>query len=200
MPIIYRAPKTKKLQTTNPLAAFVVNPANIRFETQERRERIILLLRRHWVTNLPWMFLTVLMVLAPFFLRFFPILGFLPLRYQAMAVVLWYLFTLAFVFESFLSWYFNVNIVTDERIIDLDFYSLIYKEVSHCKIDQIQDVTFKMGGIFRTIFNFGDVLIQTAAEVPVFEFDSVPSPALVCQKLNDLILEEEQEKLEGRAR
>lgn len=187
-------------QTRNPLAAFVANPPDIRFETQERQERIILLLRRHWVTNLPWMLLMVLMIFAPLLLRFFPVLEFLPGRYQTMTVFLWYLLLIAFVFESFLSWYFNVDVVTDERIVDIDFCSLIYKEVSHCKIDQIQDVSFKMGGIVRTIFNYGDVLIQTAAEIPVFEFESVPQPALVVQKLNELILEEEQEKLEGRVR
>lgn len=190
----------KQKQTRNPLAAFVANPPDIRFETQEREEKIILLLRRHWITNLTWVFLMVLMILAPFFLPFFPILDFLPLRYQTMAVILWYLLTLAFVLENFLSWYFNVNIVTDERIVDIDFYSLIYKEVSHCKIDQIQDISFKMGGISRTIFNYGDVLVQTAAEIPVFGFESVPQPALVVQKLNELILEEEQEKLEGRVK
>ena len=187
-------------QTRNPLAAFVANPADIRFETQDREEKIILLLRRHWVTNLSWIFLAALAMFAPFLLRFLPLLDFLPGRYQMMAVFLWYLLITAFVFENFLTWYFNVNVVTDERIVDIDFCSLIYKEVSHCKIDQIQDVSFKMGGIFRTIFNYGDVLVQTAAEIPVFGFESVPQPALIVQKLNELILEEEQEKLEGRVR
>lgn len=209
MPDIYVAPKEKKpekkkekvvKQTHNPLAAFVVKPPDIKFETQEKEEEIILLLRRHWITNLPWVCLSLLLIIAPSFLRFFPILASLPFGYQVIVVILWYLFTLAFVLENFLSWYFNVDVVTDERIVDIDFYSLIYKEISHCKIDQIQDVTFKMGGIVRTIFNYGDVLIQTAAEVPVFEFESVPRPALVVQKLNELILEEEQEKLEGRVK
>ena len=178
----------------------MVNPPDIRFETQEREEKIILLLRRHWITNLPWVLLAILALFAPFLLRLFPVLGFLPLRYQLISILLWYLLTLAFVLENFLSWYFNVNVVTDERIVDIDFYSLIYKQISHCKIDKIQDVTFKMEGIIRTIFNYGDVFIQTAGEVPVFEFESVPNPALVVQKLNELILEEEQEKLEGRVR
>lgn len=190
----------KQKRTWSPLAAFVAYPPDIRFETQEREERIVLLLRRHWITNLPWIFSVILLIFAPLFFRFLPILEPLPFRYQAITIIGWYLLTLAFVLENFLSWYFNVDVITDERIVDIDFYSLIYKEISHCKIDQIQDVTFKMGGIVRTLFNYGDVLIQTAAEVPVFDFESVPKPALVVQKLNELILEEEQEKLEGRAK
>lgn len=192
--------KIKKAPKANSLAAFVVKPKNIRFETQERKEKIILLLRRHWTTNLPWISIVVLMVFAPLLLHYFPFLSPLPIRYQMIAVVFWYLLTIAFVMENFLSWYFNVNLVTDERIVDIDFYSLIYKEISHCKIDKIQDVSFKMGGIARTIFNYGDVIIQTAGEVPLFEFDSVPQPAMIVQKLNELILEEEKEKMEGKVR
>lgn len=194
------AEKARKVHTANPLAAYASSPKNIRFETQEPKEEIILLLRRHWVTNIPWIFWTILMVFTPFILRFFPLLAFLPFRYQMMAVIIWYLLTIAFVFEQFLGWLFNVNIITDERIVDIDFYSLLYKEVSDCKIDQIQDVTYKMGGVTRTMFNYGDVFIQTAAERPQFEFLAVPKPDRVAAVLRDLVTEEEKERLEGRIR
>jgi len=193
-------PRRLRKKAVNPLAAFMLQPDGVRFETQEKKEKIILLLRKHWITNLSWISLTALSIFIPFLLRFFPILGSFPFRYQLMAVFLWYLLTLGFCLQSFLSWYFNVNIITDERIVDIDFYSLIYKQISHCKIDKIQDISFTMGGVVRTFFNYGDVLIQTAGEIPVIEFQSVPQPALVVRKLNDLILEEEQEKIEGRVR
>ena len=194
MPDIYTAPKNHHL------SAFVVRPKNIRFETQERKEKIILLLRRHWITNLAWIFLTMILTISPFFFSRVPGIALLLTRYAVIILIPWYLFVFAFILESFLTWYFNVNIVTDERIVDINFYSLLYKEISHCKIDKIQDVSFNMGGIMGTFFNYGNVLIQTASEVPVFQFEAVPQPALVVRKLNDLILEEEQEKLEGRVR
>jgi len=194
------AEKARKVHTTNPLASYISSPKNLRFETQEAKEKIILLLRPHWVTNVPWILLAILMTLTPLFLRFFPILAFLPLRFQVMAIIIWYLLTIAFVFEQSLTWLFNVNIITDERIIDIDFYSLLYKEVSDCKIDQIQDVTYKMGGVIRAIFNYGDVFIQTAAEEPQFEFLAVPKPDRVAAVLRDLIIEEEKEKIDGRVR
>jgi uncharacterized membrane protein YdbT with pleckstrin-like domain len=215
MPVVYNSSKAKpkekpdepvtqkkvvKKKSPRPLAAFITRPKGIRFENQEKGEEIILLLRRHWITNLPWLLIVILMSLAPILLKFFPFLDFLPLRFRLISVTVWYMLTLAFVFEQFLSWFFNVNIVTDERIVDIDFYSLIYKEISHCKIDRIQDVTYKMGGVIRTLFNYGDVLIQTAGERPVFEFSAVPKPTIVVRKINDLIVEEEQEQLEGRLR
>ena len=67
-------------------------------------------------------------------------------------------------------------------------------------IDKIQDVTYKMGGVIRTLFNYGDVMIQTASEVPNFDFLAVPYPDKVAKVLQDLRTEEQQEAIEGRVR
>jgi hypothetical protein len=61
-------------------------------------------------------------------------------------------------------------------------------------------VTVKMGGVIRTMFNYGDVIIQTAAEIPQIEFHAVPHPDRVAAILRELRVEEEREKLEGRVR
>jgi len=99
-----------------------------------------------------------------------------------------------------LGWFFHVNIVTDERIIEVDFVNLIYREITDANIDQIQDVTVEMGGGIRTYFNYGDLIIQTAAEIPKIDFEAVPKPDMVAKVLRELRVEEEQEKLEGRVR
>jgi hypothetical protein len=57
-----------------------------------------------------------------------------------------------------------------------------------------------MGGAIRTIFNYGDVLVQTAGEVPNFDFLAVPNPDKVVKVLQELRIEEEIEKIEGRVR
>ena len=106
----------------------------------------------------------------------------------------------AFVFEKFLSWYFHVNIITDERIIEVDFLHLVYREITDANIDQIQDVTVEVGSAIRTTFNYGDVIIQTAAQLPKIEFEAVPQPDRVAKVLRELRIEEEVEKLEGRVR
>lgn len=186
--------------THNPLASYFYLPDKVNFETQEKGERIILLLRKHIITNIPWLVVAILLALAPFLLGFFPLLSFLPDRFQFVAVLFWYLIVLAFILEEALSWFFNVYIVTDERIVDVDFYNLIYKEISDAKIDKIQDVTYKVGGVVPTLFNYGDLLVQTAGTIPNFDFVAVPNPAEVARILQELRTEEEIEALEGRAR
>jgi len=184
----------------NPLAAFCYYPDGINFETKDKKEKVVLLLRKHPITNIPWIIIAIVMLFAPAVLGSFPILSFLPESFQFVAVIGWYLITTAFILENFLSWFFNVNILTDERAVDIDFHNLIYKEVSDTKIENIQDVTYKMGGVIRTIFNYGDLHIQTAAEQREFDFLAIPKPDRVAKILQDLLTEEEQEKIEGRVR
>lgn len=187
-------------QTKSPLSAFVARPKKVNFETQLKGEEIILLLRRHLITQISWLVVLALMFIAPISLTNFPIIDFLPARFQFIVILMWYLLVMAFALERFLGWYFNVYIITDERIIDVDFCNLIYKEISSAEIENIEDVTMIMGGVIQTIFNYGLINIQTAAEVPQLEFEDVPNPALVVQVLKRMQLEEKQEIIEGRVR
>lgn len=184
--------------TKNPLAAFSVHPSKVRFETQADQEVIILLLRQHVVTLVPWVLLFVLMFFVPFWL---PIIirllaidtSPIPIGFQLVGVLIWYLITFGLGFQSFLYWYFNVYIVTDERVIDIDFLSLMYKRVSDAPIAKIQDVTYSMGGLVRAIFDYGDVTVQTAGELPNFDFLAVPHPDKVAKVISDLMQKEENE-------
>lgn len=182
------------------LSAFVVQPTQVRMGIQQSDEKILLLLRRHWITNVKWITIFGLMLIGPVMLSVFVDQMFLPSRFMTATVVLWYLLTFGIALEGFLSWFYNVFIITDERIIDVDFVNLIYKNISAAKIDNIEDVTVQMGGAIRNVLNFGTVLVQTAGEKTQFEFEDVPNPQEVAKFINELMLEEEQEKLEGRAK
>jgi membrane protein YdbS with pleckstrin-like domain len=188
------------LKTNNPLSSFAIVPENWRFENQEQDEKIILLLRQHPIVNLPWLLLVGVLILVPSFWDFLPWAGMMPGRFVLMTVILWYLMVTAFALEKFLDWYYNVYIVTDERVIDIDFYGLLYKDLSVVKLDTIQQINYKQTGGIAAIFNYGDVFIQTAAERRQLDFMKVPNPNKVVDILYKLIDEEEQEKLEGRTK
>lgn len=190
----------RSMQTKRPLSSFLFFPNGINFETREEEEKVVLFLRRHIITNIPWILLSIVMLFVPTFVSSLKVLDTVPSNFRFIFILMWYLFTLIYILENFLTWFFNVYIVTDERIIDIDFYNLIYKEVSDANIDKIQDVTYKMGGVTRTLFNFGDIIIQTASELPNFDFTAVPKPDMVAKILQDLRMEEQQEFLEGRVR
>lgn len=182
----------KSNSTISTLAAFQANPPRTNFDMQEYGEEIKMLLRQHWFVFLPRILMIIgFLILPP--LLFILLLGFqaditkfLPLRFQAVGIFIWYMICLGFSFETFLKWYFNVYIITDRRIIDVDFWGLLYKVVSECSWDKVQDSTYEVKGIFETMFNFGDVYVQTAAEVTRFEFLAVPHPDWVHDLITDL--------------
>lgn len=180
-------------------SAFFTMPSDVMFESQHPEEKILMVLRQHPIVTVPAIVIGIALLLAPFLV--FPILPFfqfLPSQYGFFTMVAWFMFVAIYFFETFLSWYFNLYVITDERIIDIDFYSLVYKAVSEAKIERIEDVTATSGGFFAALFNYGTITIQTAAEKREFEFVSVPQPAKVTKFLNELILEEERERAEGR--
>lgn len=185
-------------KTANSLSSFLARPKVFTFDTRDDDEEIILVLRRHWFTNVRWIVLCVFMLLAPLLLSFIPLLSFFPGRYQTVFIIFWYLITFAIAFENFLSWYFNVFIITEERVVDIDFYNLLSKKFSEAKICMIQDVTSTQGGVSQTLFNYGTVLIQTASEIPVIRIEMIPNPTLVIKVLQQMRGEEEQEAIEGR--
>ena len=178
--------------------AYVPKPVDVSFASQVSTEQIILILRQHPVTQLG-AFLAVLgMIAGYFFLQWLGFFGFLPLGYQLGMTLFWFLVVIGYSFATFLKWLYNMYIITDERIIDVDVYSLLKRNITSAKIDHIQDVTAANYGLLGSIFNVGIVVVQTAGAHPLLEFGGVPHPARVVTLINELMLEEEREKIEGR--
>lgn len=179
-------------------SSYAPKPKHTRFESQATTEHIVLLLRKHPITQLGWVFITILFGLFPLLFSVFPMYSLLPLSYRFGVHLLWYLALFGFAFQSFLRWFYSVYILTDERVIDVDFLQLAQKNITAAKIENIEDITSESVGFSSTFFNHGNVLIQTAGAEQEITFESVPNPAKVTAILNDLLLEEEREKIEGR--
>lgn len=173
------------------LTCFAVNPTGVRFETQEDGELIVLFLRQHIIVNLPWVVSAILLALIPPI--FVPLLisatGItltIPFSYMLVGTLFWYLALFGFVLAKFLGWFFNIYIVTNERVIDIDFFYLLYKKFSQAELNKIQDISYSSGGIIATMFNYGNVIVETAGESPNLEFDRVPYPDKVVETIRNL--------------
>lgn len=181
------------------LAEFLPNPQHTSFENQEVGEKIILLLRAHIITLVPAILLILTLLLTPILVLAissqlgFNLDQFFPGSLFSLTVVSWYLFTAGYTFLRFLLWFFNVYLVTNERLVDFDFFGFLLKAVSETRLTKIQDVTSRIYGVIRTIFNFGDVFVQTAGTEREFEFHAIPRPDLVARIISEEIRKEEAE-------
>ncbi len=174
--------------------AFVENPKNYRFQGQDDDEDILLLVRAHPITNLAWIIPAVIIFFIPFLLP--PIiiaLGFgallnLPSTYLSAFIIINYLLVLIISFEGFLNWYFNVNLVTTKEVLDIDFNSILFKNVDFAPLEDVQEANSTIAGLLGTLFNFGTVLVETAGERVEIDFTNVPRP----DKIADLIIDQSQ--------
>lgn len=163
------------------------------FETQTSDEKLLVLLRAHLVTNIPWIVITALLAITPLIVAFTNVLGGvidnfnIPQKSIDGFVLIWYLGVFAYAFQNFLTWYFNIYIVTDRRVVDMDFFQLLYKRVSSAHLENIEDITFTIGGVSQVIFHYGDIHIQTAGTQTNFEFLKIPNPNLVKQTIEQAI-------------
>jgi hypothetical protein len=175
----------------NIFGAFFEKPKGIHFATQEPGEKIIFILRRSIVTNIPWIVISTIGLILPIiYMRYvlnnpdFSIIT--PQKFETILLVVWWILVILYTIESFITWYFNTYIVTDQRLIDVDFTPLFNKRVSETTYDKIEDTAFNMTNVVQTVFNYGNVFVQTAAEKREFEFDRVPKPARVQDVISDL--------------
>ena len=174
----------------NLLTSFARTPKSLRFETQEKQEVIVLFLRQHLIVLLPWLVVGFILLFTPTIL--FPVLyrflsqsWTIPAGYMIVGTVFWYVLTFGFILSKLLFWFFNIFIVTNERIVDIDFVNLLHKNISETQLERVQDISYKTSGILATMFNFGDVTIQTAGEMPNFIFERVPKPSEVVDIISD---------------
>ncbi|MBU0649853.1 PH domain-containing protein [Patescibacteria group bacterium] len=175
------------------LGHFVSRPRGVYFDGQDSGEEILLFLRQHIVVNVRWLLVTALLILAVPLLDFVLSFGntslaqILPPPYYFITRFMLGLFTFGYFFENFLNWYFNSYIITNKRVVDIDFYGLTHRRFSEAPLRNIEDVTNNISGLAQVIFHFGDVSVQTAAELREITFENVPNPDRVQDTLSDLI-------------
>lgn len=167
------------------LHSFCIRP-DVRFDIQEKDEEVILVLRAHPITLLPWIINSIILFILLILVNivFGSILS--PAQFFLLNLTV-IIFILSYLWFNFLAFFFNVGIVTNKRVIDIDFSTVIYREVTDANLDKIEDITSKSGGYFASLFDYGNVFIQTAGTDVNIEFLKIPKPAQVVGIINSFI-------------
>ena len=180
---------------------------NFHFKGQNPNEEILLVVRRHWFDILIQflvVFLMVLLLLFGFFVLPYFLDDFSGMKLQSLILFLGSSFSILIWLYAFLIWidyYFDVWIITDKRIINVEQKGLFMRHISELELQKVQDVTTEIEGIIPSVLNYGDVHIQTAGTVTRFVFWHVPNPYKVkgvIMKLQEKAQRKETRKL-GKA-
>lgn len=165
----------------------------IHFRGQDPDEKIIKVLHRHLLTIVIGVTMTLITILLPvaFYFIFQEFLSFIIAEVPYFHFFIFFsgiyiLFIWLRLFLLIADYCLDVWIITDKRVVDIIQSGLFKREVSECRLDRIQDVTTRVEGLSPTIFDFGDVHIQTAGAIKEFVFRQVPDPYGIKNLLLDL--------------
>src|SRR5579885_2276145 len=62
---------------------------------------------------------------------------------------------------SWISWFYSVFIVTDQRLIQITQKGLFHRSVVDLSLAQIQMVNYEIAGLQETLLGFGTIMMQT---------------------------------------
>lgn len=111
------------------------------------------------------------------------------LRFELFLVIPVLLLLFWVVYEA-IDWWNDTYEITQDRIIDVEKLPFFLKEIRReAPLAQIQDVTYRISSPIEMLFNYGNLVIQTAASQGALTFDNVPNPRGVKEEINRRVVE-----------
>ncbi len=168
-----------------------------RFISQKSYERIVSLVRRHPITFVPYIFGWLVLLAIPVILYWlanalFPTLleNQIVWPLAVLFASIYWLSVCLFFYSYFVTFHLDLLIVTNDRLLDVEQKNLFARTIAEMDLYQVQDITSTVNGFFPSIFNYGNVLIQSAGAIPNFTIHDVPHPDKLRQEILDLSAED----------
>ncbi len=162
------------------------------FESQLDNEKIYLVIREHPILFYIRLGIAGLLFIAGILAHMYiPALVSTALSESALLVLslLFYTYYLVILLGLLLVvkfYYLSLQIITDMRMVDVDQSGIFKRKVTEIQIENVEEVTSSAHGLLPTVFNFGNVLVQTSSAQNEFEFENVSHPEQIKKLILDL--------------
>ncbi len=165
----------------------IFNQSKNTFEGQLPDEKTLVVLREHWFNVSTRLGVVIILFILPFMGQFL-LHDYLKTNgitsFYWLIAAIYLMFVWLRLFYIIFIYLLNIWVVTNHRVIDSEQHSFFSHRISELGIGDIQDVTVTIKGFNETMFRFGDIEVQTAAEEIRFKFKSIPEP----EKVKDVIM------------
>ena len=157
-------PRMKKVNPFTSLASF---PSNIRMHDQNGDEYVLLFIRQHKIVLFFNVLIYTIVAFTPFIARqlftwtdatilngYFGVDNLFRLYADGWNVLLvcWVSYILMGFYNIFFKWFYNINVLTNQRFLDIDFLSIFEIQVESATIEDIEDLKDAQNGIYQSIF------------------------------------------------
>jgi hypothetical protein len=91
-------------------------------------------------------------------------------------------------FPAWMSWWYSVFVVTDQRFIQVTQKGFFHRSVVDMGLNQIQMVNYEVSGLQETLLGFGTIMMQTFVGDLVIHY--IHKPAHIQKKLLEILRDE----------
>lgn len=151
----------------------IANPEEIKkvtFPGQDPDEQILLIKRRHPIILFGFFCSAIVLLLIPLVLYFSlpavldPQTAIIIQKLFLFITGLYLLYICVIAFFIAIDYCLDAWIITNQRIIAIEQKGLFRRTITELRYSRIQDITSDVSGLVATFFQFGNIMIQTAAE------------------------------------
>lgn len=114
-------------------------------------------------------------------------------NYVNIAALLGIIFSLSYGFYVWMTWYYDVYILTSERIIEAKQKGLFNREVKEIDLEKVQDITYSVSGFLSTVMELGNVKIKSSSGMEM-EMENIGKPSVVREVIMKLIEKKNKNK------
>lgn len=165
------------------------------FSDQRDTERVFVITRRHIIDFLQSLAILSVLVILPIIIG--AVFGSSIVLFMQsnpaywgdlviLSLMIYFLMLIMFFMTSWIGFYYNLLIITDERIVEITQRGFFSRETYELTYDQIEDVDFTSRGLLATYFDAGDIEIQTAGPKRNFFIRKAPKPHIIGAIIHDL--------------
>lgn len=200
-----------KFKNVSSMASLASFPCNIRVYGQNPDEFLLLFVRKDRIILIFNVLIQVLLFFFPFLLQFmlnvindlifqnaFNLATFFASNYWNAIILAWTAYILRGLYNIFFKWFYDINILTTNRFIDLDLINLFHHRLEETSILNIEDAKDTQKGIIQSIFNMGDLEVFTASGQTAFNLPNVPLSHKIRDFIMDVVVEERKKVNDAR--
>lgn len=169
--------------------------------TSSTKEKTYAVLHRHWFDLASRFILIVVFLVFITWCTFYAV-AYLSLNGDTELVPVVYfltsfLYLIAWIYSFFIwvDYFLDIWVITSARVINVEQKGFFARNTSELDYAHVQDVTSEIQGIIQTLFNYGDVYVQTAGSEGKFMFRHVATP----EKIKTLVMHLNRQAISKRA-